>query len=285
MVLSCITLLCVVGLFASPGMANDEPLVAVVNGVEISLVEFFEALEREAGQHVLQQLIAQEIIRQKQEQTGTVVEEEEFEDFYQRLIDQLGGPNALMQVLWENRMTEEQLRESLRLNLLISKLSKLEVDVTDEEVQTYFESNRARFDEPEKVKAAHILVPSQELAHQLLIDIQQGADFAELAAKHSSDPGSKNRGGDLGFFSRGQMVPVFETAAFETEIGEHAIVESQFGWHIILVTDRVEAIQAELEDFYERVKDTLLSQRALTPNEYVEYLMSKAEIKILRDGY
>ena len=87
-----------------------------------------------------------------------------------------------------------------------------------------------------KVRASHILVKTLDEANKLLEEIQNGADFAELAAKHSLCPSGRN-GGDLGFFGKGMMVKPFEDAAFALEVGELSQpVETQFGWHLILVT-------------------------------------------------
>ena len=89
-----------------------------------------------------------------------------------------------------------------------------------------------------KVRASHILVKTLDEANKLLEEIQNGADFAELAAKHSLCPSDRN-GGDLGFFGKGMMVKPFEDAAFSMEVGEvSAPVETQFGWHLVKLLDK-----------------------------------------------
>ena len=90
-----------------------------------------------------------------------------------------------------------------------------------------------------QVKASHILVQTEEEAKALLKQIkEENKDFAQLAAEHSLCPSGAN-GGDLGFFGKGQMVKPFEDAAFATEVGEiSAPVETQFGWHLVYVTDK-----------------------------------------------
>ena len=88
-----------------------------------------------------------------------------------------------------------------------------------------------------KVRASHILVQTKEEADKLLEEINNGADFGELAKEHSMCP-SKRDGGDLGFFGRGMMVKPFEDAAFELEVDQVSMpVETQFGWHLIKLTD------------------------------------------------
>ena len=89
-----------------------------------------------------------------------------------------------------------------------------------------------------KVRASHILVKTLDEANKLLEEIQNGADFAELAVKHSLCPSGRN-GGDLGFFGKGMMVKPFEDAAFSMEVGEvSAPVETQFGWHLVKLLDK-----------------------------------------------
>ena len=89
-----------------------------------------------------------------------------------------------------------------------------------------------------KVRASHILVKTLDEANKLLEEIQNAADFAELAAKHSLGPAGRN-GGDVGFFGKGMMVKPFEDAAFSMEVGEvSAPVETQFGWHLVKLLDK-----------------------------------------------
>ena len=91
----------------------------------------------------------------------------------------------------------------------------------------------------EEVRARHILVESKDKARELFEKIAHGADFAQLAKEHSKDPASKDQGGELGFFARGQMVPQFEEAAFKLKRGEVSEpFETQFGWHIVKVDER-----------------------------------------------
>jgi peptidyl-prolyl cis-trans isomerase C len=167
------------------------------------------------------------------------------------------------------------------------------VIVTEEDARKYYSENRVRFERPEQVRASHILVspdPNAEpneakaaagaKAEDLLRQIKQGgADFATLAKTSSSCPSSA-RGGDLGFFGRGKMVPAFEKAAFELKEGQVSdIVETQFGYHIIRVTGHREPEVIE----FDQAKDDIMSgltqqkQRELA-EQYIESLKAKASI-------
>ena len=145
--------------------------------------------------------------------------------------------------------------EAETINLLIETLSN-EVEVSDEAIQEAYELNAASFAVPEQVCARHILLETEEDAQLALGDLEAGADFAQLAAERSVGPSGPN-GGDLGCFGLGQMVAPFEQASFAAEVNVPAgPVETQFGFHLILVYDRQEAGTAPLE----QVRDALEQQ-------------------------
>jgi peptidyl-prolyl cis-trans isomerase C len=128
----------------------------------------------------------------------------------------------------------------------------IEEGTTDETVKAWYEEHLVQFRKAQ-VNASHILVKTEELAKELHGKLVAGADFAELAKAHSTDSGSGANGGELGWFELGQMVKPFSDAAFGAEKGQLLEpVESQFGWHIILVTDKREA--APLEDVREEIE-------------------------------
>ena len=115
------------------------------------------------------------------------------------------------------------------------------IKVTEADCQVFYDKNPEKFQEA-TIRAAHILVETQEKANELLVAIRDGADFSQLASENSSCP-SKEQGGDLGEFGRGQMVPEFEEAAFALKVGEvSAVVKTQFGYHLIKLLDKKEAI-------------------------------------------
>src|SRR5205814_7002330 len=111
--------------------------------------------------------------------------------------------------------------------------------VNDADAKKIYDSQVSGQKPEEEVRARHILVESKDKAREIFEKIAHGSDFAQLAKQHSKDPGSKDQGGELGFFVRGQMVPQFEEAAFKLKQGEVSEpFESQFGWHIIRVDER-----------------------------------------------
>ncbi|MGC6440089.1 MAG: peptidylprolyl isomerase [Candidatus Puniceispirillaceae bacterium] len=126
--------------------------------------------------------------------------------------------------------------------------------VSEAELQAAYERLVADTASREELRASHILVESEEKAMSLIKQLDGGADFAELAQTHSTGP-SKTQGGDLGYFGRGRMVPAFEAAVYDLDIGDHSAspVQTQFGWHVIKLVDKrvqpapaLDAVRAQL---------------------------------------
>ncbi|SDB08923.1 peptidylprolyl isomerase [Bauldia litoralis] len=146
--------------------------------------------------------------------------------------------------------------------------------VTDEAVKARFDEEIASFEPQEEVRARHILVKTEAEAKDIIAQLDKGADFAELATEASLDPGSGQSGGDLGFFKRGQMVKPFEEAAFDLKPGKYTKkpVQSDFGWHVILVEEKREEPPPTFESQAQRIQQDLI--RATFD----------AEIETLREG-
>jgi peptidyl-prolyl cis-trans isomerase C len=193
----------------------------------------------------------------------------------------------------------EQLKTQMQAMLgqqkLVAQKYPAEVKVTEADANAYYEQNKARYNVPEQVRASHILIktdvsdpnsdPNQvkaaakARAEDLLKKVKEGGDFAALAKENSACP-SAARGGDLDFFRRGQMVPAFDKVAFELEVGKISdVVETQYGFHIIKVTDRKEASTTS----FDQVKESLMNEVAQKKlrdlaMKCVEELRSQAKI-------
>ena len=173
-------------------------------------------------------------------------------------------------------MTMDDLKSQIRMKVQMDKLVAAEMKdgkVTDEDVKKFYDDNPQYFEKPEQVQASHILVKVEKDASDadkaaaktkiegLLKQVKEGGDFAELA-KANSDCPSKERGGDLGMFGRGQMVKEFEDAAFGMEVGQISdIVETQFGYHIIKKTGAAAAKKDAMEDVAPRIRQHLEQQK------------------------
>lgn len=136
------------------------------------------------------------------------------------------------------------------------------VQLTDEEKQAFYEANKNNFSNPETVNAKHILVDSEEKANEILAQIKAGDVTFEDAAKANSTCPSKDRGGDLGSFGRGQMVPEFDDAVFAMNVGEISEpVKTQFGYHLIKLESKEEATIPSYEEIADKVEKTLMFQK------------------------
>ena len=137
------------------------------------------------------------------------------------------------------------------------------VKVNDEDVKKYYEDNLDKFRQGETVNADHILVESEEKALEILAKIESGeVSFGDAAKEYSSCP-SGQRGGNLGDFGRGQMVPEFDTAVFELEVGEitKAPVKTQFGYHLIKLNSKSESGVMPYEEIAPQLSEMVLNEK------------------------
>ena len=155
----------------------------------------------------------------------------------------------------------EKLKTELLANFYVEKVLR-EAKVTPEEVKKYFDEHPEEFQGEETVSASHILVESEEKAREVREKIDKGEMSFEEAAKVFSSCPSSQRGGDLGSFGKGQMVPEFETAAFALEIGKVSEpVQTQFGFHLIRVNEKKDAQPIAFEDIKDEIADKLLAEK------------------------
>ncbi len=157
--------------------------------------------------------------------------------------------------------------------------AELKKSVSEADAKKFYDQQVGSAKPQEEVHARHILVDNETLAKELREKITKGEDFVALAKEHSKDPGSKDEGGDLGFFGRGQMVPVFEETAFRLAKGEvSAPVQSQFGWHIVKVEDRRQRGAPPFDSIKDRLIASMIHRKA---QEVATDLRSKAQLEYL----
>lgn len=176
----------------------------------------------------------------------------------------------------------ERFRKGLIIEALLVQLLKGKDEVTDEEVEAYYQENKEKFLVGERVRVRHILVKTLLEANEIKKRLNQGEDFIALAKRYSISP-SRKRGGDLGYIERGKVGPEFEKAAFALkEPGElSGIVKTSFGHHIIRLEDRKEPYQRTLPQAKEEIKSFLQEKkRGEIITAYLEELREEAEIVI-----
>ena len=250
--------------------------VATVGGEKISEEELNETLVQNYGEKTLEGMIDDKIIELEAKKEKIEVSKKEIDEEFATVVENAGGEDAFKAVLDQNGFTEEQFKDDITQYLTIRKLIEPLVEVTDEEINSYFEENKESFATQEEVEASHILVEDEALAKDIAAQLKDGGDFAALATEHSEDPGSAVNGGELGFFPRGQMMPEFEEAAFSMEVDTISdLVKTDYGFHIIKVTDKKEAKDATLEDSKADIKEALFEEKLNT--EYGTWLQKARE--------
>ncbi|MGL5754242.1 MAG: peptidylprolyl isomerase [Paraclostridium sp.] len=157
----------------------------------------------------------------------------------------------------EMKKIEENMLKQYAINKILTS-----IQLSEEEVSNFYEANKEKFIKPESASAKHILVDNEDKATELLNKINNNEiTFEEAAREHSTCP-SKDADGDLGTFPRGQMVPEFEEAVFTMDKGEvRGPVQTQFGFHLIKLDDRVEGGQSELDEVKEEIAKSLMYQK------------------------
>lgn len=248
-----------------------------------------------ANQLIARELLFEEAARRKLLPDPKLLEQAENEARVSYKDDK-----AWADFLKQQGMDETLFRRELRIQHTVQALMRLETDslpkfVTDGELKAFYERNTQLFDSGERVRASHILIrvprdatPARKQeqrakAEGTLARIRKGGDFAKLARELSEDPGSKGKGGELGPFHRGQMVPPFEQAAYALKPGEvSGVVESPFGFHVIKLHERLPGLRVTLEQVKDKVTQRILSQRQ---QEHMQKLVEALRVKAKIENY
>ena len=213
-----------------------------------------------------------------------------------------GGEEAMLKALQENGVTKDDYVQRLRSELIIQstldQMVESQVKVKPEEVKDFYDKNPEKFVMPETVRASHILIrvppgasddvkatkrAQIEAARSL---VKGGDKFADVAKKTSEDPGSGAQGGDLGYFQHGQMVPEFDQAAFSLKTNEVSdIITTQYGYHIIMVTDHKPAGKRSFDDVKVDIEKYLTTTKGRdVAQQHVKELRDKAKVEVLLPG-
>lgn len=206
-------------------------------------------------------------------------------DFLDDMItEQLLCKEALRRGIDRDADVRELLKEA-RQKILVAKLIEIEEkkkhNVGEEQIKEFYESHKNDFVNPLKLRASHIQVESESQANDILQKLKTGGDFEELARQYSKDPSMQN-GGDIGYFTKGQLLPDIEAAAFELKIGEiSAVIKTRIGYHIIKLTDRIEPHAAELSEVMKTIEKELNKKAQKdTFESLIKNLRSKTRIKV-----
>lgn len=229
---------------------------------------------------ILTQMIQEELVYQEAKKEKLEAKQEDVDIKFKELKASIEKDKDYAKFLKDNGIDDEFLKSQLKKDISIQNYkAKFDKDtkVSDEEMKKYYEENKDKYIE-DKVKASHILISTvdektkkpvsdekkkeaKKKAEEIYKKVKAGDDFTKLAKEYSADEYSAVNGGDLGFFERGKMVPEFEKVAFSLEKGKISeIVETQFGYHIIKVTDKVYK-EYSFDEVKDKIKQELLYQK------------------------
>ncbi len=245
---------------------------------------------------VLENLINLELLYQQSQNNGIKIEEAAINEQLNTIKKRFPNEDDFKKALLKTNLSEAdfrtQIRREMAVRQLIDKQFVEKTTVSDKEAKSFYDSHPDDFKKPEMVKANHILIKTEPKAddsqkaeaRKKIEDIQnrlkKGEDFASLAKEFSQCPSSAN-GGDLGYFTQGQMVKPFADAAFALAPGEvSSIVETKFGYHLIKSIDKKPATSIAYEDIKEKIQKYLKQQKVMKQvGEYTEDLKRKAKVE------
>ena len=238
---------------------------------------------------ILNESINELLLLQEAKKQGISVSAEELSKVIDDAIAQSGlSKEEFEKTLDKQNLTmdfvEDYYKKQLIINKLLDKTVLSKIIISSSEIEEYYNNNKNEFITPEQVRARHILVGSADEADEILKQLNNGADFIELAKEKSTCP-SASEGGDLGYFSKGDMIAEFEDAAFALDVGEISpVVKTEFGYHIIKLLDKKPETLIELEDAMQDIEEKLKLEKQNTAfDDYLNMLREKADIKIFEE--
>lgn len=243
---------------------------------------------------VLKGMIDVEAVCEEAKKDGLTPSEEEIDKAFDELNKNLYANENYKKILEDLKISDTCIKSQVEKTLTIQKYTEnfdKNLKISDEEMKKYYEEHKVDYYKDE-VKASHILISTvddngkelseakkkeaKKKAEEVLKKAKSGEEFSELAKEYSDDPGSAANGGDLGYFTKGQMVQPFEEAAFSLKSGEiSGLVESEYGYHIIKVYDKIDK-QLTFDEVKDEIKKTLTEDKYM---ESIEAITKKAKVE------
>ena len=274
-------------------MAPYELQIAAMGGGAVTEEQIAQVITK-----VLDNLIATELLYQESQKSGIKVEGKEINETYDAQKAQFQNDaefqEALKQSQYNDSSFRDEIKQWLSIQHFIGKKFSENTTISDEEVKKYFNDNPDKFQQPAQVRASHIMIivdsdadqskkdDAKKQIEQVMRRLKAGEDFAALAKEVSQDISSKENGGDLDYFSKGDLPQSFEDAAFALKPGEiSGIVETEYGYHIIKLTDKIDAKKITYNESKEDIKNGLKTNKVNSDvNKYVAELRGKASVEI-----
>ena len=272
---------------------------------------------------ITNELIVKALLDAEISKRGIVATQEDIQNELKTIIDKVGSKEELNKLLKQRGISNQQFTEDLKTQIKIKKLvnSLEKINITDKDAENYYNSHKNEFTHGEQVRASHILISAntieliqqikeknpdisptdlnkkveeklavqKEKAEAVLKEVKQNPDaFEKIAQAKSDDKASGERGGELGFFTKEAMVPEFSKAAFSMKPNtiSESLVQSPYGYHIIKVTDRMEAGTTPFAKVKDEIKFYLETQKQIEVlKKLTDGLMKNAKIEYLNDSY
>ncbi|WP_455662538.1 peptidylprolyl isomerase [Pradoshia sp.] len=260
-----------IGLSACSSNDSNETIAETKAG-NVTKDEFYEELKDKYGDQVLQELVYKKVFTDQYKVSDKEVDKR-LDETKANLGDNF--ESALAQNGYAN---EDDFKEELKYQLAQEKAALETVDVTEDELKDYYENKYTI-----NLKARHILVADEETAKEVKGKLDKGEKFADLAKEYSTDEASKEQGGDLGEFGVGKMVPAFEDAAYKLKVDEISEpVQSDYGFHIIQVTERVKNDSPSFEDAKADVERSVKTAKvdSAKAQEAIQKVIDDAKIEV-----
>jgi peptidyl-prolyl cis-trans isomerase C len=291
--------------------------IASVNGVAIAQAQYDRAMApvlqqvaslakgavtdeqmAQVKSRIIENLIATELLYQESQKSGVTVNDKEINATYDEQKAQYKTDAEFQKAMTDAKYNEATFKTQIKLGLTIQRYIDQKfaqnTTISDDDIKKFYDENTSQFQQPAQIKASHIMIMVDATADQekkdaakkkletVLQRLKAGEDFAAVAKEVSEDPYTKDKGGELGYFSKGEMVQSFEDAAFALKPGEISnIVETDYGYHIIKMTDKKDAKTVSLDESKESIKTNLKSTKVNSDvNKYVTELRDKAKVEI-----
>lgn len=261
----------IVGLAACNGNNTKSDVIVETSAGNITQDELYEKLKGQYGEMVLYEMVLTKVLESNYNVTDQDVDAElaklkdEYGDQFEIFLSSTGAKD------------EDAFKETLRMQIIQDKALAAYIEVSEEEM-------KKRYDEMKpEIRASHILIKDEKKAKEILTKVQAGEDFATLAKENSEDPGSAVNGGDLDYFGPGMMTPPFEEAAYALKVGEVSdLVKSNFGYHIIKLTDRKELapFEEKKEDIRKEIIQEKIEEDPTAVQAKIQNELKDAKIKV-----
>ncbi len=241
-------------------------VVATVGNMKMTVSDFYERISHLPERY-------QEIVKRRK---GEYLQE--------WINDTLLYQEALRKNVHKGKDVQKVIEEA-RKKILIARLLKDEVDdaidITEDDIREFYRKNRARYITPEIMRVSHILVPSREESENILEELAGGARFEDLARARSVDP-TAQRGGDIGYFPKGQLMPEFEAGCARLDVGGiSGVVKTKLGYHVIMLTDRRQPKPRPIKDVDEDIRSRLRTvKRQKIFNELLRRLREETDVEV-----